>query len=122
MTQINKVGLLQWISAYLLWFGVILIVLAIILILRSVLQQWLIMLFIPPRVLWSTQQFFIYFAGVAWIIITFLVEGYFRNGLHKGNLWQRVKTVYQYLGIALGIALLALGSVEVYARWFWLRI
>ena len=117
MAQTNKVGLLQWISTYLLWFGVIFIVLAIILVLRSVLQQWLVIFLIHPRVVWVILQFFICFSGIAWMAIIFFVEAYFRKGLQQGNVWQRIKTVYQYLGIALGLALLALGSAEIYVRW-----
>jgi len=117
MAQTNKVGLLQWIFAYLLWVGVIFIVLAVILMLRSVLQQWLVIFLVHPRVVWLILQFFICSAGVSWLVIIFLVEAYFRKGLQQGNVWLRIKKVYQYLGIALGIALLALGSAEIYVSW-----
>ena len=117
MAQTKKAGLLQWIIAYLLWFGVIFIVLAVILMLHSALRQWLVVFLIHPRVVWVILQFSICFAGIPWIAVTFLVEGYFRKGLHQGNLWQRVKTVYQYMGIAFGLALLVLGSAEIYVRW-----
>jgi hypothetical protein len=80
------------------------------------LQLLLLILSLHPRVVWAIQQFSICFAGIPWIVIIFFLEGYFRKGLRQGNLWQRVKTVYLYLGIAFGIALLALGSVEIYVR------
>jgi hypothetical protein len=117
MAQANKGGLLPWIFAYLLWVGVIFIVLAIMLMVRSALQQWLVIFLIHPRVVWVILQFFICSAGVSWMVIIFFVEAYFRKGLQQGRVWPRIKTVYQYLGIALGVALLALGSAEIYVRW-----
>ena len=117
MTQAKKVGVWQWIIAYALWAVVGALLLAIIWLVRSAMQQWFAVLQISRWSWWASHQFFVYFAGAVWIFLIFYIEGYFRDGLFKGDLRRRALKVYRPVVIVVLVALLALAGVDIYVRW-----
>jgi hypothetical protein len=107
---------LQYLLAYFLWFGAILLIGLDFLLLRSVISQWYIVLNLPPSAHKVIDRFYIFFAGAIWIFFIFFIEGYFRAGVEKERLPAHLKVVYGR-GVVFALCMvILLAAVELYVR------
>jgi hypothetical protein len=107
--QEKKAGQLWlYLLAYLSWFGVILLTTLDFLLLRAALSQWYIVFNLPPNGHKAVDRFYLFFGGALLLFLIFFVEGYFRDGVVKGDLKSRLKLI---LGGSTVFAILMMGSL-----------
>jgi len=112
----NENRTFQYLLAYILWFGAILLVGLDFLLLRSVISQWYIVLNLPASAHKAVDRFYIFFAGAIWLFLIFFIEGYLRAGVEKATLLSRLKVVYGR-GVVFALCMvILLAAVELYVR------
>lgn len=104
--------------AYSLWFVAILLTGFGILVMRTAITQWYIVLEWLPTGLRAIDRLFIYIAGAVWVFLIFYLEGYLRAGAANGELTVRARRVYIWIALWLGLGTLLYATVFLYARWF----
>jgi len=82
--------------------------------LRAALNQWYVALDLSPYVYRSVDRLFLFFGGIAWIALIFVVEGYLRKGAEVEQLGRRFARVIAYEGFFILIAALLMWSVALY--------
>lgn len=82
--------------------------------LRAALNQWYVALNLSPYVYRSVDRLFLFFGGVAWIALIFVVEGYLRKGAEVEQLGRRFIRVVVYEGLFILVAALLMWSVALY--------
>lgn len=96
---------LQYVVCYLFWFLGSGLALWILFLLRTNLVEDLLFLRLNPWQLRAADRFFIFGMGAAWIVGVMLCEGYLRNGIENGKLWQRIGKI---LAVEAFVVLLSL--------------
>ena len=109
---------LSYVTVYLAWLGVISLSGLGFFIMRAAIDQWYVVLALPPSAHKATDRVYLYLVGVFWIFLIFLAEGYFRQGVEKDDLTRRLRRVYIGVVTYLAIGMLLLGVLEAYFIWF----
>lgn len=104
--------LLNYGLVYLVWFLTIIVSGIVFLGLHSVIEQWYVALRLRPSAHKVTSRFYLFFGAIVWLVFIFFAEGYFRDGLTKSVLSQRILQVFTALFLAVllvGIAYILIG-------------
>ncbi len=96
MKKLNSVG--KYIIAYSAWVIFILLFLWIILLSRETFlgflrNFWVQGYFSRKMAITFIDRIFVLFIGITWLVLMIVIESYFRNGIKKGNLIQRISKV-----------------------------
>ena len=111
MYEERKVGQIWlYLLVYLSWFGIIIVSALDFLLLRAAISQWYIVFNLPPNGHKAIDRFYLFFGGALWLFLIFFVEGYFRDGVVKGDLKSRLKLIW---GGSLIVAILMTGSLAL---------
>ncbi len=85
-----KPRLQDWVLAYAGWIGLFLLSLWLVFLLQRNIVEDLLFMRVNPWQLRGLGQWSVYVFGAIWIVYVFLSEGYLRQGLLQGVLYQRL--------------------------------
>ena len=72
------------------WIAYLVITLWLVFELREMVVVVSMMLSLNPWQVHAIDNFVVFFLGLGWLSGTIAIEGYFRNGIARGQLWRRI--------------------------------